>query len=1024
MPQKLLFHISFLLLLLPCLLVAQSGQTIKVDATILDGVSNQPLSGATAQVNGSDLGTTSDDQGRLELYGVEIGSTVMFSFVGYQAEEVRIEKAEPLTVLLFPEDEMLEEFVAVGYGKQRKKLATGAISQITAKNIEGYAVPDVQSAIEGQMAGIIVNESSGQPGASKILLIRGISTNGDNSPLYVVDGLFLDNIDNISPSDIESVDILKDAASCAIYGARGANGVVIITTKKGKKGKRGMLSYEGQVSVSEPWKLPEMMSADDYITITREKYANANSLSALESLGFPSSADGLANTNWMDEIFNPAMIQSHTLSATAPNAFMSLGYWDQNGVIGGEKSRYKRYSLRMNSTKEINKFLTVGENFSIIRTENPLLGDNNAFGSVISDAFAYDPITAVYDDSMDFGFAQSQWVQKEYINPQSRIFLPNDNSHADQIQGNVYLDVKPLKGLTLRSNVGIDYAWYRYRLFVPAYNFHPSAVNVDNDISQGSGFGQGLQFENYATYDRDLGEDHHMELVLGTTYYSRTGGGRIDASSSFIPEEVQFNSNFQFLNAGVDSMDLAGGIGYVDYYLLSYFGRAKYDFKEKYLFTATLRRDGSSNFGANNRWGMFPSFSAGWVLSKENFFNVPAISYLKLKGSWGVNGSDRIAPLGFEATIENVFTYAFGQTSNLAIGSALATPPNPDLKWEESVQTDLGVELELFDGEVDLSIDLYRKTTKDLLMERFIPGFVGATNNPISNQGEIRNQGIEMALGRKQVVGDFTFTSRLTYTHFKNTVIEVAGETGYLQGWSWPVRNTPITRMTEGFPVGHFVGYMADGIFQSDAEVFSHINSEGDLLQPNAAPGDIRFLDVNEDGVIDSEDITNIGSPWPDHIIGLNLNVKWKGFDLSTVLSTQIGHDIYRTYERSDVTFSNYQTFWLDRWTPENPSAEYPRLVFGDPNNNQRPSSFYVEDGTFFRLRNLQIGYSLPKDIVEKMKLQGLRIFFTGNNLFTSTTYRGFDPDIGTNGWILDTGIDKGFYPSNRTIGGGMKLTF
>jgi TonB-linked SusC/RagA family outer membrane protein len=417
--------------------------------------------------------------------------------------------------------------------------------------------------------------------------------------------------------------------------------------------------------------------------------------------------------------------------------------------------------------------------------------------------------------------------------------------------------------------------------------------------------------------------------------------------------------------------------------------------------------------------------SIGWVVSNEPFMQSEKVNFLKLRASWGVNGSDRIAPLSYVARVQNAFTYSFGATDQiLNTGTALAAPANPDVKWEESVQLDIGLEVGMFDDKLTVEADIYRKTTKDLLMEERIPGYIGATNNPISNLGEIRNQGVEVSVGYKMGKRDLKVTTSLNYTHFKNEVIKVAGETGFLNGWSWPVRNTAITRMTEGFPVGHFVGYQTDGIFQSQEEVFGYINSQGDLLQPNAEAGDIKYIDTNGDGVINSDDITDIGNPWPKHIIGLSANMSYKGFFVNTIFTTQIGHDIYRTYERSDVTYSNYQAFWLDRWTPESPSSELPRLTANDPNNNQRPSDFYVEDGTFFRLRNLQIGWNLPVSWLEKAQIKEVKIYLTGNNLVTLTKYRGFDPDIGTNGWILDTGIDKGFYPTNRSYGAGINVTF
>ena len=985
----------------------------------------ETLIGATVVLASTDRGTITDIDGSFSLSDVTLPATLRISYTGYNEMEVLVENDEPLAIALSTASETLNEVLVIGYGKQEKRVATGAISKLSDENLQGIVVSDVTSALEGQVAGLIVNESSGQPGASKSLLIRGISTNGDNSPLFIVDGLQVGNIDNINPGDVESVDVLKDAASSAIYGARAANGVVIITTKKGKSESGGQITYEGSLVNSRPWEVPEMLSAEEYVMITREKFANSNQTSALETLGFPKVGDPLPNnTDWMDVIFEPANVVNHRLSANIKNAFISLDYWDQNGVIGGEKSNYKRYAARLNSTKEINDFITIGENAYFNRTENQNIGVNDAFGTVLADAFAYDPITDVYNESKQYGFEQSDWVKKEYVNPLSRLFLSNSSGYADQFQGNVYLEIKPIEHVRFRSDAGIEAGWWDYKSFTPDYEFHDAFVNLTNDVAQGYGKYQSLQFENYINYNNTFGEVHNFDAVLGTAYRA-SENFEVGGSSSSIPDAVKFDPNWQYLSAGQDSTDLTFGFAGVDYRLISYFGRVQYDFDKKYLFTATLRRDGSSNFGSNNRWGLFPSFSAGWVISKEPFFTFAPVSYLKLRGSWGVNGSDRIAPLSYAATIENVFTYAFGQQNqSLNTGAALATPPNPNVKWEESDQIDIGLEVELFDGEWTIDADVYRKTTKDLLMSETIPGYIGATNNPTSNLGEIRNQGIEVAIGHRLRSNGFTLNTQLSYTHFTNEVTRVAGESGFIAGWNWPVRNTPITRMTEGFPVGHFVGYQTAGIFQSQDEVFRHINAEGDLLQPNAEPGDLRFVDVNNDGIINSDDITNIGSPWPSHILGLSLNANFKGLFLTCIFSAQLGHDIFRAYERSDVTYTNYQDFWLDRWTPENPGNDYPRLTANDPNNNQRPSDFYVEDGSFFRMKNLQIGYNLPTDLISNLKMQEVKIYLSANNVFTVTNYQGFDPDIGTNGWILDTGIDKGFYPSNKTIGGGLKVTF
>lgn len=1012
------------LFLLPLIVSAQS--TIK--GNITDNETGETLIGATILIEGTSKGTTTDLDGNFTLEDVSLPSTLQISYTGYENMTVTIETAEFLTLAMGTNSETLDEVLVVGYGQQKKRVATGAISKITAKDMEGIVVSDVASTLEGQVTGLIVNESSGQPGAGKAILIRGISTNGDNTPLFIVDGLQVGNLNSINTGDIESVDVLKDAASCAIYGARAANGVVIVTTKKGKDGK-GKISYEASLVNSRPWRIPDMLNSDDYVAITREKFKNSNQTDALNQLGFPQVGDPQDNnTRWMEEIFAPANVLNHRLSANVKNAFISLDYWDQNGVVGGDKSNFKRYAARINSTKDINEYITIGENIYFNRIENRNIGVNNAFGTVIVDAFAYDPLTAIYNDEKQFGFEQSDWVKKEYVNPFSRLFLDNGSGHGDQVQGNVFLEIKPIKGLRIRSDAGAETGAFNFKSFTPAYRYHDAFVRQQNQVNQGFGTYTNLQFENYVNYTTTLNDKHNLDGVVGTTYraneYLESGG-----STQSIPDEVQFDPNWQFINAGQDSTDLAYGTAAVGYRLISYFGRVQYDYDNKYLFTATLRRDGSSNFGANNRWGMFPSVSAGWVLTKEPFFKFAPVSFLKVRASWGVNGNDRIRPLSFASRFENVFSYAFGQDPVLYRGAALATPPNPNIKWEESDQIDIGVEAEFMEGKLTVEADIYRKTTKDLLMDEFIPGYIGATNNPISNLGEIRNQGFELGIGHRMRAKDFTLNTNLTYTTFTNEVISIAGDADFLLGWNWPVRNTAITRMTEGFPVAHFVGYQTDGIFQSEEEIFSHISSTGDVLQPDAQPGDIRFLDSNGDGEINSDDITHLGDPWADHILGLSLNLKYKDFDVSCIWSAQLGHEIYRTYERSDITYTNYQTFWLDRWTPANPSTEYPRLAANDVNNNQRPSDFYVEDGSFVRLRNLQVGYNVPKNILNRIKIQDLRVYFTANNILTLTNYSGFDPDIGTNENngnfnILDSGIDKGAYPSNKSLGGGLKVTF
>jgi TonB-linked SusC/RagA family outer membrane protein len=762
-----------LILAITSVSMCAQAQSVAVSGKILDGNSEDPLIGTTVMVEGTTTGAVANVSGAFTIEVNALPVKLVFSFIGYDSQTISVTDTSPLIVRMAMNAELVDEVVVVGYGRQKKKVSTGSISKIDSKDIEGIAVPDVISALEGQTSGLLINESSGQPGAGKSILIRGISTNGDNTPLFVVDGLQVGNIDNLNPSDIESVDILKDAASSAIYGARAANGVVIITTKSGTGKDAGSITYSTSYLNSRPWKLPEMLGAEDYVMLMREKFANSNQTAALNALGFPNLGDALSNdTDWMNEIFNPAQVINHRITASGKNSYLSIDYWNQNGVIGGEKSNYKRYALRYNSTKKVKGIFTVGQNLYLNRTDNNNIGTNSAFGGVQSDAFAYDPLTPVYSDEGQYGFAQSPWVQKEYINPLSRLWLMNGDGKSDQILGNVYLEAELIDGLRLKTDLGFDLNWWDYRNFTPTYEFHPAASNLTNDVGQGSGNFQGIQWENTANYVKTVNEKHNFDFLLGTSYraneFRQVGG-----NTSNIPMDSQFNPNFQYIDAGQDTLDLTFGGASVDYALISTFSRLLYDYDEKYLFSATVRRDGSSNFGTNNQFGVFPSFSAGWVASNEEFMSaLKDVSFLKIRASWGVNGSDRIAPLSYVSRVENAFTYAFGtDDQTLNTGSAMATPANPNVKWEESEQIDIGVELGLFDDKLTIEADVYRKVTKDLLMAQLIPGYIGATNNPISNLGEIRNQGVELSLTHRASIYDVDISTTFNYTHFTNEVI-------------------------------------------------------------------------------------------------------------------------------------------------------------------------------------------------------------------------------------------------------------
>jgi len=985
----------------------------------------QPLPGVSVIQKGTTKGVVTDVDGVYSLQGISDDAILVFSFIGYQTQEILKGARENIDVVLAPDVKTLAEVVVLGYGTQKKSVATAALSQVDAKNLTGFSTARVDQMLQGQVSGVMIKSSSGQPGSGLNLVIRGVGSNGNNNPLIIVDGVVANDgiLQSLNPADIASVTILKDAASAAIYGARGANGIVQVTTKKAKDGETSF-TYSGNYGVQQPWRIPTMLNSSQYVDLITEKYQNGGSALPVD---FPTQNSITANTNWMDKIFQVGSTQSHVLSIAngtkkgSLNA--SLSYFDQKGVVAPEKSYLKRITGRIGTEQKINDFLTFGENLFLVHSSNGRIPENSEFGSPIADALVYDPTTPVYNPGQQYGFAQSPFVQKEYVNPLSRIFISNVVNNTDEVTGNAYFKVNPIKDLTFRTDAGFDYAYYTGKGFTPSYNFTPAFFNTINDIYQYEAKQYRWQWENYATYTKSL-DKHHVTVTAGTTIQYRNNGTGFSASSSGIPEDVQLDKNFWYITNTPDSLQRSGSFGSEKQTLQSVFGRLNYDYDEKYLISLTLRRDGSSQFGPNNRFGNFPSASVGWVASREAFWPQTFVNFAKLRASYGVNGNDRINSLAYAAIIERTGTYPFGKPGSQTIynGQSSSFSPNPNVKWEQSKQVDVGVELGFWNDALTLEFDYYNKITSGLLMNATVPDY-GGTGAPVANVGEITNHGLELELKYNKRIGDVGIQLGFTATTLKNKVTKVNAD-GYQDGYTWPVRNAVITRMELNKPIGFFRGYKTDGIFHDQGEIYAHINSDGDLLQPKAKPGDIKYVDTNGDGVIDAKDIVQIGKPWADVILGFTAGAQYKGFDFRVLFAASIGNDAYRSYERQDVPNNNYTSAWLDHWSESNPDGKYPRVTTNDTNNNTRPSDFYVEDASYLRMRNIQLGYTIPPSIVKKAKLSSLRIYVSADNLLTVTSYSGFDPEAGTSGWILDTGIDKGFYPLMKAVSGGLTLSF
>ncbi len=1000
----------------------------QISGTVKDQA-GQSLPGVNVQIKSTTSGSSTDIDGKYTI-DAPADAILIFSFIGYKTIEVGVSGRMSINIQLEEDITALGEVVVIGYGIQKKSVATASVSIVNSKDLQGFSSARVDQMLQGQVAGVTFKTSSGQPGSAQNIFIRGIGTNGNNNPLIIIDGVNSNDgfLAALNPADIESVQILKDGASTAIYGSRAANGIIMVTTKKAKAGE-ATFNYSFFYGQQQPWKTPKLLNSSQYVSLITEKYVNGN---ATLPVGFPDQDEISTNTDWMDEVFEPSSTQTHQLSVSKgtenSSVFASLSYFDQKGVIAPDKSNAKRITARINTEQQVNKYLSFGETFFLNHSTNERIPENNAFGSPLSDALVYDPLTPVYDLNGTFGFAQSPYVQKEYLNPLSRVYISNTATAQDGILGNVFLKVEPIKNLSFKTDFGIDYNIYSGDGFTPSYEFFDTngnqlpLTNETNDLYRYTSTVFIWQWENYINYSLTKGK-HTGDVTVGTTARERTGSG-FSGSSSGIPSEVQFDPDFQYIDNTPDTLRRSSGSDPERESLLSFFGRVNYNFNERYLASVTLRRDGSSKFGQNNRFGIFPSLSIGWVVTKEDFWRFKEISFLKLRASYGINGNDRIGNLGYASVIGYTGDYQFGKPGSQIIYPGLSSLylDNPNLKWEESKQLDIGLEIGLLNDNLTLELDYYRKTTSDLLMNASTAIYIG-NKPPIANVGEVVNQGVELEASYQQNFGDVNFNVGFNMATLKNNVTKVT-DNGFIDGYTWPVRNTVITRMEVGSPIGYFRGFKTAGVFNSDEEIFGYINSNGDPIQPNAVPGDLKFVDTNNDGIINNDDIVNIGKPWASVTMGINLSLAWKGIDLRMLFSSSIGNDIFRSYERQDVINNNYQTEWLDRWTETNTDGAYPRLSTLDGNNNARASDFYVEDGSYLRLKNLQVGYTVPKAIIEKAKMKSLRVYVSCDNLLTLTGYTGFDPEIGTSGWILDTAIDKGFYPQLRTFGFGLNASF
>lgn len=1022
----------------------------KISGKVLDS-SGVSLPGVSVVVKGTTIGIVTDMDGGYTLPNIPDNATLQFSFVGMKSQDVAIGNKTTINVTLAYEAIGIEEVIAIGYGVQKKKLVTGATVQVSGDNLQKMSTTNALSALQSQTPGVQITQSSGQPGEGFKVTIRGLGTIGSSSPLYVIDGVAGGDINAFNTSDIESVDVLKDAASAAIYGARAANGVVLVTTKKGKAGKLS-LTYDGYYGVQYSAKMPSLLNAKEYMSMMDEtRFNEANPTydwaNQLPTPLYNSIMDGSwQGTNWMNEAYNEAApTQNHSFNLAGGNeqSKFSLGfsYTSQEGILGKPvQSQYDRYTARINSDHVLLKnkefdVIKIGQTLNYNYNNKSGIAIGNIYGNTIHDLLVGNPLLPAYDADGNFYDYNDKLTNGWNFdgntgNPLAATALSNRGLNLSKnyaLQSSAYIEIQPIKNLIFRSQFGYKMTASSYRSYDGIRHLsNTSNVTLDN-VSQNASSGHNTTLDNTLAYKFRIAESHEFDVMIGQSVEKWGMGSNVSASGN--------NSIFPglFDNAWVDntkptvlSQRGAGGSPWGSGALASFFGRANYNFKETYLASFTMRADGSSNFAPGNRWGYFPSMSAGWVMTNESFMDGTKnyLDFMKLRASWGQNGNAAIDNFQYLSTIafdtSNGYYFAADKLTQ-TVGGYADILANPNVKWETSEQLDLGFDARFLKSRLNLTFDWYKKATKDWLVTAPIPAVWGL-NAPSVNGGDIENKGFEVALSWNEKSGEFQYGASVNLAHNVNKVTRIANAEGIIHGDGNVLSQgtTEMYRAQEGYPVGYFYGYKTAGVFQNWDQV-----SNAPAKYAGAQPGDLIFVDTDGDGKITEDDRTMIGNPHPDYTLGLNLNFAYKGFDFNITGTGAFGQQIAKSYRSfADSPLQNYTTEIFGRWTGEGTSNKLPRLTSGSNTNWQNISDIYIEDGDYVKIQNVTLGYDFKKTF-KKLPFGQARLFVTAQNVYTFTNYSGMDPEIGygyDKSWV--SGIDLGYYPSPRTYMVGVNLKF
>ena len=1017
-----------------------NAQTVK--GTVISGTDNEPLIGASVMVQGTKDGTVTDLDGNFTI-AAKNGQTLEVSYLGFITQKVKV-TGSVINVTLNEDKQSLDEVVVVGYGVQKKKLVTGATVQLKGDDIAKLNTTNPLSAMQGQTPGVNIVSTSGQPGAAMSVTIRGLGTVGNSQPLYLIDGVGGD-ITTLNPADIESIDVLKDAASAAIYGAQAANGVVLVTTKSGKEGS-SKITYDGYVGWQTLGRKFEMLNSNQYMQIMDEALLNSY-MSPIDwtSLSAIRDANGnVYNTDWIDQaVDNGALTTSHSLAFTGGSKTstysISGGYTGQDGLIGGsDVSYYKRYNLRVNSEHKMwNGLVTIGEHVGFVYKDSRGMGTGNIYNNNLRSAFSTSPLVPVYDaDGNYYSTVDSDW-NKNDGNPYGTMMMNRFNqSKNTSVDANVYVQIEPIKNLKFKTVFGLNYGGSNYRSFTPIYKFTPQSGNGITKVNQSNGNGTSLVWTNTLTYDFNI-KEHHISALLGseTTKYDgeSTGSYGVNLTAGFDDWEHAYVENTE---KGHADRKVSGG-PYDATRGQSFFARLGWSWKDRYMVNATMRADGSSKFAKGHRWGYFPSVSAGWTLTEEDFLKPAAswLDFLKLRLSWGQVGNANINCYQYLAPVTTSNTnYNFGATGGTdawVMGAYTERLANEKVKWETSEQYNVGLDARFLRQRLSLTLDGYIKSTKDWLVQAPIRATAG-TGGPVINGGDVKNKGIEVGLSWNDNIGrDFTYSVGANFAYNHNEVGNIPTLDGIIHGKDNQIFQNAeeFYRAENGHAIGYFWGYKTAGLFQNQKEINDWIAAGNGIYQADVKPGDVKYIDVNHDGVINASDKVDLGNGLPKYTFGFNFNLAWKGFDLSANFTGAAGFQIAQSYRDPSSSQANYSRRILKRWTGEGTSNEIPRVTYGDV-GNWLFSDLYLQDGDYIRLQNLTMGYDFKK-LISWKGLSKMRLYFQVQNLFTLTKYDGMDPEIGSfNGtdgnssdsWV--SGVDMGYYPHPRTFIVGLNLAF